>query len=319
MYQQQQGPVPVYFISVAYQPQPYPDSEKDAEALYKSMKGIGTDEKTIIDIIGHRTRSELAQIDTAFRAKFGRLLVDKVKSEFSGKVERVLVNVVQPPAVTDAIYLHDAMSGAGTNETILNEILATRTGEEIHAIKLAYVELYRNGLEQAIKGDASGDYEDLCIALLNGPRGREGHAVDAAKAAADAKLLESQPTDSNFIFVLGNASHEQNVALAESFKQQFGKSLIDYIKKKKSGHFEDLLVAVATPKQDFLANVAHKAMKGLGTDDDTLIRVITTRFGVDLDNIERAFQRLHGKSLYGEVKSETSGDYQKILLGLVSQ
>jgi hypothetical protein len=291
--------------------------DADAEVLHDAMQGVGTDEKAIIGVLSQRTRAEMHDVDIAYRSKYGRMLVDKIKSEFSGKLERILTNVVQPPALTDAIYLHDSMAGAGTDETVLFEILATRTGEEMEKIKLAYVETYRNGLEQAVKGDTSGSIEDLLVALVNGPRGREGHQVDHNRAKEDARRLESQPTENNFIFILGNSSHEHILAVGEELKKEFGKSLIDFIKKKCSGKFEDLLVILATPRAEFFAERLYKAMKGMGTDDETLIRVITTRYGVDLPAIKAAFQAKHGKSLYNEVKSETSGDYEKMLLGLL--
>jgi len=291
--------------------------ESDAEVLHEAMQGLGTDEKAIIGVLAARTRVEMAEIDIAYRAKYGRLLVDKIKSEFSGKLETIMVNVIQPPATTDATYLHNSVSGAGTDETVLFEVLATRTGEEIEKIKLAYVELYRSGLEQAVKGDTSGYIEDLLVALLNGARGREGHQVDAARAKEDAARLESQPSETNFIFILGNSSHEHIIAVADAFKRDYGKNLIDFIKKKFSGKFEDLLVLLATPRAEYFADKLYKAMKGLGTDDDTLIRVITTRYGADLPAIKAVFQAKQGKSLYNEVKSEISGNYEKMILGLL--
>jgi hypothetical protein len=44
----------------------------DAEALYKAMKGFGTDEKVLNDIIGNRTREQLQEIKKVFEQKYGK-------------------------------------------------------------------------------------------------------------------------------------------------------------------------------------------------------------------------------------------------------
>jgi hypothetical protein len=49
------------------------DANRDADALRKAMKGIGTDEKTLIDILGNRNTAQRLQIKTAFKSKHNRV------------------------------------------------------------------------------------------------------------------------------------------------------------------------------------------------------------------------------------------------------
>jgi len=63
--------------------------------------------------------------------------------------------------------------------------------------------------------------------------------------------------------------------------------------------------------------VLHKAMKGLGTDDSTLIRVIVTRTEVDMQYIKAEYSKKHRKTLNDAVHSETSGHYRAFLLSLL--
>jgi annexin A7/11 len=49
------------------------DANRDADALRKAMKGMGTDEKTIINILGNRNTAQRLQIKTAFQNKHNRV------------------------------------------------------------------------------------------------------------------------------------------------------------------------------------------------------------------------------------------------------
>lgn len=63
--------------------------------------------------------------------------------------------------------------------------------------------------------------------------------------------------------------------------------------------------------------VLHKAMKGLGTDDTTLIRIIVTRAEIDMQYIKAEYLKKYRKTLNDAVHSETSGNYRAFLLALL--
>lgn len=58
-------------------------------------------------------------------------------------------------------------------------------------------------------------------------------------------------------------------------------------------------------------------MKGLGTDDPTLIRVIVARAEFDMQYIKSEYRNKYGKSLHDAVHSDTSGNYRTFLLSLL--
>ena len=59
-------------------------------------------------------------------------------------------------------------------------------------------------------------------------------------------------------------------------------------------------------------------MKGLGTRDTTLIRVLISRDEIDMPQIKQYFKHLFKKDLIDMIKGDTSGNYQKILVELAS-
>lgn len=67
----------------------------------------------------------------------------------------------------------------------------------------------------------------------------------------------------------------------------------------------------------YFAKVLHKAMRGLGTDDTTLIRVIVTRAEIDMQYIKAEYENQYKKSLFNAVHSDTSGSYRNFLLALL--
>ncbi len=55
-------------------------------------------------------------------------------------------------------------------------------------------------------------------------------------------------------------------------------------------------------RPNYFAERLYQAMKGLGTDDDALIRIIVSRCEIDLANIKFEYERTHSKTLLSAVK-----------------
>jgi annexin A7/11 len=66
-----------------------------------------------------------------------------------------------------------------------------------------------------------------------------------------------------------------------------------------------------------IVQMLYKSMKGMGTHDETLIRVIVTRAEMDMQLIKAEFRSKYKKNLEDVIASETSGSYKKFLLALV--
>lgn len=59
------------------------------------------------------------------------------------------------------------------------------------------------------------------------------------------------------------------------------------------------------------------ALGGVGTDEDTLTRVVTTRAEVDLKVIKEAYQKRNSVPLEKAVSKETARDYEDMMLALL--
>ena len=103
-------------------------------------------------------------------------------------------------------------------------------------------------------------------------------------------------------------------AVDSAFQRMYDTTLAEMISSETSGDYQTFLTALVTPKAKLDAIAFDKAMRGLGTDDDLLIELTCTRSNAELIAARKAYAAMFDKDLMTEVTSETSGDYQKLLL-----
>lgn len=112
----------------------------DGNALRAAMKGLGTDEEEIIQILTSRSNSQRQLIRKYFTEELERDLIDDLKSELGGKFEDVIVGLMLPPDEYLCMQLNQAMDGAGTEENTLVEIICTKSNEEVQKLVADYEE-----------------------------------------------------------------------------------------------------------------------------------------------------------------------------------
>ncbi|CAH8577091.1 Annexin A6 [Schistosoma haematobium] len=299
--------------------------EHDCERLRNAMAGLGTKEKELIEVFSHRSADQRAVLVKKYKSMFGKDLIENFKSELSGHFYDTMEALCLSSYEFDARELYRAMKGAGTNESILIEILCTRTNYQLKKIKEAYKLFTGHNLENDVSGDTSGDFKHLCIALLQANRDESIH-VDQQLARKDAEALyqageKKWGTDeSKFIQVFATRSPEHLKAVCREYSNFSKKTLEEALKSEISGSLLQCLLTIlqcANNKALYFAERLRKSMKGIGTNDRDLIRIVVSRCEIDLHLIKREFYDLAGDSLEAWIKDDTSGDYRELLLSLV--
>uniref|UniRef100_A0A667YPT0 Annexin n=1 Tax=Myripristis murdjan TaxID=586833 RepID=A0A667YPT0_9TELE len=286
---------------------PGADPLRDVEVLRKAMKGFGTDEGAIIELLGSRTNKQRVPMVAAYKTTYGKDLIHDLKSELTGNFEKLVLAMLMTPAQFDAFELREAIKGAGTDEACLIEILASRSNAEIREINHVYKSEYGKSLEDAISSDTSGHFRRLLISLSQ---------VSKLYAAGENKVGTDE---SQFNAILCARSKPHLRAVFQEYQQMCGRDIEKSICREMSGHVEDGMVAVVKcikHSPAYFAERLHKAMKGAGTKDRTLIRIMVSRSEVDMLDIRQEYVKTYGKSLYTDISSDTSGDYKKLLLKL---
>ncbi|KAM7534495.1 hypothetical protein Aperf_G00000114237 [Anoplocephala perfoliata] len=312
----------------------------DAEHLKGAMRGLGTNEAAIINILGNRTSYERVAIRDAYPSISSKTLKKALKGDLSGDFAKFALLLIKSPSELMAKALYKAMRGPGTNERVLTEILACISKGEIDDLKMAYAEISGGeSLEDAIKGDTSGDYREALLLVLAGQSDEPpvqqmkkispeniNEFVNLGLAEKDAKEIHDAgegrlgTAESRFMRPIINRSFLQLSATNDAYIQKYGKSLVDAIKKETSGDFEDFLITrvrYAVDRAGLFAELLQFSMQGPGTKDNTLQRILALRADTDLGSIKEKYEELYGKSLADAVKDDTSGDYRALCLKLI--
>jgi len=145
-------------------------TEFAARELRKAMKGIGTDEETLLEIICTKSNAQLEQIKEKYNEVFDRDLESDVENETRGDFSRLLIAVLQgereegidaideEAAEADAQELIDAGEERwGTDESVFTMILARRSFLQLRVIMKKYAEISGGTLEDAIESECHGD------------------------------------------------------------------------------------------------------------------------------------------------------------------
>ena len=280
---------------------------------------------TLIHIIAHRSNDQRQEIKKQYYEQHQKNLMDDLKKELSGNFQDAAIALFYSPIDYDCYQLYKAMKGLGTNEDTLIEIIATRSNERINQIKQRYYELYKKDLIKDIENDTSGFFRQILKKLLEANRSNntfpdEKESENCARQIFDATSQKKEVLQQTFIYIFTQKSREELASISKVYFKWYSKTLFEIIEKLFSGDAKRILKAIVyallSPSEYFAYRI-NKAIKGLGTNDTILIRVLVSRDEIDIGRIKRYYKQLYQKDLYTAVKDDVSGDYRNLLLELI--
>ena len=296
----------------------------DIEALKKAMEGFGTDEDTLIKIVANRTSSDRLKIKEEWEKTYGTDLISELKKEVHGKMEEAMIALFTEPIEYDCDSLRNAMSGLGTNEDTLIEIIASRSTEDLKKIMEKYQQKYNKNLEEDIKKEVHGTVQNILISLLkcNRSTNKSPNSGEISKIAqeiydaGEGKFLHDSSVFNKYLTTL---SPQELVCLNQEYNYIAKHTILEAIDKEFIGNskkaFRATVYATLLPSEYFATRV-HDAIKGLGTKDHLLIRILITRDEIDMPQIKECYKKLYGSSMIEDIKKDISGKYRKLMLEL---
>jgi len=298
------------------------NAQHDAEIIHKAVEGLGTDEKAINGVLGHRTKQQIQEIAKAYEHAFKTSLLKDIKGDTGGNYKRLLVALINTPVQNKKELILKATKGAGTTEKYLIDVLAPSSNEEI-------IELYQNDpkiIHAIIDDVSSGNFAKITETILKGKRDeRDSIPDDEASTQAERmyKAGEGKLGTDEKVFneVITHYSPHALKQISHQYQAKHKHTLEQAIKGETSGNYEDFLLALLKTRHEYFADRLYDAIAGLGTDDTYLIYAFGVLSKHDLHKVAHIFNERHPKrgGLAKAVKGDTSGDYGDLLLAILSE
>jgi len=135
------------------------------------------------------------------------------------------------------------------------------------------------------------------------------------------KAFKGFGTDEEAVLeVITKHDNDQRQKIREQYKVMFGKDLLKELKSELKGDFEDVIVGLCELPEVHHAEWVKKAIKGAGTKEDALIEIFVSinNCHSNIGILLATYEKLYGKSMADDVKSDVSGEFGQFLLGLIS-
>lgn len=297
--------------------------EAECEDLQQALKSKG---ESLINLVLSKNKRDRYKLREAFKEYTGKDLEEVINKCLSGNFRRVFIDLFRNPTERDAIYLYKAMKGAGTDEDTVIEIICSRSNVELEKIRKEYEERYKENLEKRVTSETSGNFRNLLVSLLQCRRSENSMPDDAECRRLAEQLYKAGEgkmgtDDATFNKVFALSSPPEIFSINQYYSQLSSRSLSQAVDKEFSGDLKTalntILEAIISPTNYFARRI-NKAVKGLGTNDKLLIRTICSREGIDMKEIRESYKNLFGKDMIEDIKDDTSGLYQKVLVTLAS-
>jgi len=225
--------------------------EYQAYILRTAMKGVGTNEQALIDVICSKTSEEMKKVTKAYKDLYERDLIKDIQRETSGDLGRILVScatanretkpVDNDEAKSEAKMLYDAGEGKwGTDERIFNQIFAHRSPEQLKLTFLYYRKLSSNIIFDAIEKEMSGKLKSAFLTIAQ-------YLSDPITYYSEVMFHSMKglgTSDKRLIRTIVARCEIDMKTIKERYNKLHETPLEKRIKQETRGHYEKILLAL---------------------------------------------------------------------------
>uniref|UniRef100_H3BCN8 Annexin A10 n=1 Tax=Latimeria chalumnae TaxID=7897 RepID=H3BCN8_LATCH len=232
----------------------YPPALYDAHELWHAMKGAGTGENCLIEILASRTNPEIFQFKEAYSMRnYGHDLLQDIYSETSGHFRDALMNLAQGVrqegyadpgmAAQDAMVLWEACQRkTGEHKNILQMILCNKSYQQLWMAFQEFQNVSGQDIMNAITECYEGYFQELLVAIILCVRDKPSFFAYKLYQA----MHEFGFHNKTIIRILISRSEIDLMNIRKRYKERYGRTLFHDIKHFCSGHYERALLAICS-------------------------------------------------------------------------
>ena len=276
------------------------------------------------------TNYERQIIAEEYKQKFSKTIFEEINAKISNKDTKNIVTLMfYNYYELDARTIHKALKEGKRNEKPIIEIFASRPSWFLQIVNDEYKRIYGITLKEELAQEKKSDFITFLQCILVTPR-LKTNFIKNEKQAGDvvqdiiSKGLKKYGTDVElFKNLFVKNSRDDLICICREFKVMDKKkrnlydAVDDTVPKTTKELIKAIIYAVVLPSHYF-AHLLKKSIVGLGTDEETLNRVLVERQEIDMDFIRSYYKLETKRELVDDIKGDTSGVYQQITVKIAS-
>lgn len=219
--------------------------EFDAEKIYSSMKGLGTDEETLSEMIATRTSRQLLKIKEKYPELYNETLEEAIKGDTSKSYQKILIAMIQGqrsdnpyPDKEKMNEIIEKLKDNDENNLLEDNFISTLVNcsySEICTLCRLYEKKYEKNILETIKKVFNEDAYNFTKILLE-------YITDTGKYYAE-KIHGFKSKDLIRIFVGQSEENMEDIRIR--YKELYNIDLIDDIKNNTKDEFQTALCILA--------------------------------------------------------------------------
>ena len=296
---------------------------EQAELLHSSLF-TKKDEEAIYDLITKTSLSDRMSISRYYKGAFNSSLFSDIQSKIGDDFGYCAGQMFLSPI---EFCLHHLKLGLKNDYETVLEILTSKTNEELKVIEKVYKLDTGNELRNDIMKEYKGIIGKNLILMFDTARSNNSKLRKNECERLAKLLIEKEPklwVEDEKIFkdIFLMKSPEELVLIARYYfnitKNNLIETINDKLKDKNQLLLKEILFNNIMPHELF-AEKLNLAIKGIGTNEEILSRVLVSRYEIDMPLIKEMYEYKYNISLKDHIIDDTSGMYQKLCLFLVSK
>ena len=281
-------------------------------------------EEAIYDIITKTSLSDRISISRYYKGAFNSSLFSDIESKIGGDFGHCASQMFLSPI---EFCLHHLKFGLKKDYETVFEVLTSKTNEELKVIEKVFKLDTGKDLRNELTKEYKGVIGRNLVLMFDFPRSnnsrlRKNECERLAKTLVEKDSKNWVEEEKIFKEIFLQKSPEELVLIARYFFNITGNNLIEIVDKKLKDKNQALLKAILYNNimpHELYAEKINTAIKGLGTNEENLSRVLISRCEIDMPLIKEIYEYKYKAPIEEDIKGDTSGLYQKLCLFLAGK